>query len=382
MLKPYQFHLWHGLRHRDVFQRPDAIACMVADTLAYATSRNIAFTDALRNVPFYRPADFRSHLFAFLNCWPFSLFAVHPACWAKDYPLSLRVEALIHDLEQGEPLSYVLEEHLREFFPPEFILGLEHAENRNRVEVALPALAEALNYPRMVRDERVTALRLALLRFVVIFPTVFFLGVFILPKFARMMDEYGVREWHLSFSVLHAGLTLTHWVFAMAIILFLLTRASVIREWVGFRIPFLRRDCERMRMADLTRSLLTFLRSGEDVMSAAEWAHRSTRSPWLSKRLKILIGALREGAALPQAWAQMGVNMPLAEWLLHNAALREDPVSALELLLDKLYADISQSTRRWEVLVDPICVLLLGTFVGALSYSLVHSLVALIHVAM
>ncbi len=378
-MKPFQFGLWRGSTGRRGFRRVDSVACILADTLAYAAARNVPFALALRALPFYREDAFVRRWLRFLNRWPFNRLALHPACWARDFPLCLRVRELIEELEKGEPLSFALENTFGMFFPSCFILALEKAENEGSVATALPVLAEMLNYPRLVRRERRIAVQFAAVRLVVAVSIASALNVFILPRYAKMMHEFGaaytgVGAMNLIATVL--GVVL-HWGFCLWVLYYVLTRVEVVREAILLRVPFGRRDVQRQRTAELTRALLAFVNTGSDLHTAAEWAQRATRSPWLSARVRVFTDALSRGVGWAEAWQAMELDLPAADWLVCNAAAREDPGSGLELLLDKLLLDIDSTTRRWQALADPVCVLVLAVFVGGMCYSMFNCLVRL-----
>ena len=378
MARPYLFQLWTETHRHVAFGRMDSIACAVADSLAYAAARDIPLTDALRDLPFCGESRFRSGIPRLLNAWPLNLLPLHPSCWARDYAASLRVKRMIEALEKGEPLSYALEAELAEYFPKYFILGVEKAENGKCLRTALPALAESLSYPQLVKRRRLAAFAPALIRMLVLLPIIAGMLVFIFPKFARIGEEYGLpatglMRWYVpAMSLL---VTVAHWCVVLGILIVLLAQIEVFREMLLLRLPLFRRDCVRIRVAQLVQSLLAFTKSGQDILTAAEWTFTATKSPWMRRKLAVFIAALREGSRWDEAWAQMAIELPLADWLVRNAAVREDPVAGFETLLDKLCFDIDQATQRWEALADPVCVVLLAIVVGATIYCVFELLI-------
>jgi len=368
----------------DAFERSDSIVCIVADTLAYAATRGIPFADALRNLPFYTEPKLTLKSPAALNEWLcVQLPALYPMAWGTDSRFRARARRLIEELDKGEPLSYAVEAALGRWVPAYFVLGLEKAENQGRVAAVLPALAASLSYPRAVTRERASAFVLAIARVLVTMPILFGLSVFILPKLTQMEYELlGAQGnyFHQMGAAASVLLPIMHWAVIGSLLVFLVTRIDVIGERVILWIPFVRRDCLRMRVADMTRGMLAFTRTGEDVLTAAEWTYAATRSPWMARRLKAFIEAVSAGRNWAAAWQEMRLGVPLADWLVHNAAAREDPASAFELLLDKCILDTQRTTCRLHALVDPVCVLLLGVMVGAVAYGAFSFLARLVDV--
>ena len=358
----------------------DSVACIIAETLAHAVSRNIPLADALRHLPFYVNPKLGAPFLETVNRWTMDmLFLLLPRFWSRQYPLSLALEKLIEEIDRGEPLSYALEASLADYFPSYFILGVEKAEREGRLDVVLPVLADSLAYPRFVRNERLASLRLAFLRAAVIVPQLLFLNTFIFPHLMGGFDDAtGGASQSYPVVVFQVLLPLAIWGGLFALLLLLLSKVFLIREYLWLRTPFLRRSYRRMQLVELVRALLAFVRSGEDIVSAAQWAQRGVRSPWLQGRTGVFVAAMESGVNWAEAWERMAFGVETVDWVMRNAMVRECPAEGLEMVLDKLFMDVRAATHRWTVLADPICVVLLAIPVGYVAFRLFGLLVLLI----
>jgi type II secretory pathway component PulF len=371
--------LWHRPGGMRAFGWTDSVACIVAETLAHAVARGIPLAEALRHLPFYVTPKLGPVLSG-VNRWTMDmLFLLLPRFWSRQYPLSLALEKLIEQTDQGESLSYALETSLADYLPAYYILGVEKAEREGRLESVLPVLAESLAYPRFIRDERLAALRVALLRAVVLVPLLLGISTFIMPRFGKMVEEItgGASGGH-SYLLLNALLLMVIWGGLLAALVLLLSKIFLVREYFWLRTPFLRRSYRRVQLVELIRALLAFLRSGEDMVSAARWAQRGVRSPWLQERIGVFVGAMESGVDWAEAWRRMAFGVDDVDWVVHNAMVRESPVEGLEMVLDKLFQDVQSTTRRWAALADPVCVVVLATPVAYFAFRMFSWLILIV----
>lgn len=342
---------------------------LVADTLAWAVSHGMPLQEALRNLPFYR--GLATRLPKWRSCVALLrdvLVPFRPLLWFPNIRWSWAIRLMIEDLERGEPLSSALEKHLGEYFPGFYVMGVAKAERDGLLETALPVLARQVEYPAAMAGRRKLAYFLSFWRFIIIVPIILLLFVFILPVFKDMYGQFGGT---MPYDI-HTGWTLPAIVAQLGcfviLVFLLLSKIQGLGEYVLLRFPLLGPDFRRFVLSDLARSMAAFVRQGEDLVSAAEWSMKSTRSYWLRRRLEEFVTALRRGVYWPEAWDKIGKGTPLEQWLVRNAAAREDPAAGLELLAEWLQQEIELTTRWIERWVDPCATVVIGLIVGLMTY--------------
>ena len=164
-------------------------------TLAWAAKHNLTHQAALRSLVSYRvPLLFRLITYC-LNPYAFSYlerlksrYKRRTISWVRPFFRSA-VESAITDLEEGYSLSYVLKEHLRWWLPKYYLQSVEMAEKNDCIQETLIKLGETSHSTRRRRKEVFS---------VMVYPFIilgfgafilYFLMVFILPKFKRIFDD-------------------------------------------------------------------------------------------------------------------------------------------------------------------------------------------------
>jgi len=355
--------------------RDTSRACMVADTLAWAVSHAIPIPEALKSLPFYKNIPSPSQRWrARLTTLRDLFIPFHPLFWLVNIRWSWNLRLVIQDLEKGEPLSAALERNLRRYFPGFYLMGIAKAESDRHLDTALPVLARQLNFPASVASERKMEFAFAAWKTLIAVQILFFIIVMVVPKFDMIFEDLlGSAPPVMGPTAVVTGSILKISIFVLVTI-FILSRIEGIGEYVLLHIPFVRQERKRFILCDLARSMAVFIRQGEDLLAAAEWSMKSTRSHWLRKRLDVFIASLRNGEDWVEAWANMKLGRALDEWLIRNAAVRQDPASGFELLAQWLHQEIEFTTRRLEKWIDPCYTLAIALIVGNIAYHVVLSL--------
>jgi len=354
-------------------------ACMVADTLAWAVRHGIPLPSALTALPFYRrlpvPVGAVGRLADGLKWVTRPLRPLR--AWTNTR-WSWNLGRFLHDIEAGMPTSKALHRHCRRHFPRFFLLGMAKAEADGRLDTALPVLARQLRYPAAVAAERRMELQLAGWRMLC---TVWVM-LFVLTRALPMIDNVYADLTGAP------GMPLTPLLQALAVPLLLVflvlgsvligAHVPVIGEQMILHLPGLGRERRRFALAELAGGMSAFLQQGEDLPTAADWCMQSTRSIWLRRRLRRFTAALREGVPWIDAWDRMRVGRPLHNWILRNAAAREDPVAGFEMMAHWLQQEIDLMTRRLNRWVEPVCTLFLAAIVGLIAWQMFNMLTQLI----
>lgn len=355
--------------------------CMIADVLSWSVQQNIPLQDTLKSLPFCKRADSRLFgLFVGL-AWllsPFFLFV--PLPWLKDVAWSYRIRRLINGLDKGEKLSHLLRRHFLRCFPDFYILGIQKAETENRLDVALPILADQLNYPCDVARERKAELFFVLSKIFHSALLLLFLTMIIVPRFQVIFHDLCGSSALLPFEQLsHVAGILAEILAFMVFVILILPGLGRAGEFLLTHMPFLGADLKRFALGDVARSMAAFLRQGDDVITAAEWSLKANPSHWVRKRLAVCIAQMKQGIRWEQAWIAMDIGRPLDKWVIANAAYRDDPVSGFEILSEWLQQETELSTRRIERWLDPVCTLMMALVVGAVAYFVFSTLIGIMY---
>jgi len=246
--------------------------------------------------------------------------------------VSLAAEAL----EKGMPVSEALR-HL-EFFLPEYVFhALKEAERRGRVEETLSVLHESVSRSDSVYKRRLNAFCFPLAELFVCSGIMAFTLSLVMPRFFKMLGEF-FQEIPPSpfFTFLPVMADSALYFFYGALLVppslmvfrFFHRREPVARavfEALMLRLPFLGRDAKRMAILEAAVMMSALLAAGCDMREAAEVARSASRSYWFKKRLSVFVERLDGGGNWADAWEAMELGFPFLDWLVRNAALREEP---------------------------------------------------------
>jgi type II secretory pathway component PulF len=351
------------------FNREESRASMVADALAWAVVHRMPLIDALKALPFYRDFSRVAKKWGGLVAGVRDFFLpIRPLFWLPGIRWSWNLGLMIDDLEKGLPLAGALERRLGRHFPAHFLMGLAKAERDNRMELALPALARQLRYPVSITRQYSATVFYVGLKIVMTFWVLSFVAVQVVPKMTEIFrDLLGKQISGEVFDVGFRGFQIVGLLALGIVLYFLLSRNSLIREYVLAWFPLTIWQYRRFAVADLAQSMAVFLRQGEDLVSAAEWSLKSTRSTWMARRIEKFLAALREGRHWVDAWRLAYPGCPMDEWLIRSSATREDPATGFETLAIWTHQELHVGVQRIDRWLDPCCSVLIGAVVAGIG---------------
>jgi type II secretory pathway component PulF len=98
-------------------------------------------------------------------------------------------------------------------------------------------------------------------------------------------------------------------------------------------------------LAGLAAGMYVHLASGKGMAESAELCRDTVARPWLRRRLDRFIAEVRAGEPWADAWARMKLGSPLHEWMVRNAAARENPAEGFFQLTAWLNEEICRKHR-------------------------------------
>jgi type II secretory pathway component PulF len=98
-------------------------------------------------------------------------------------------------------------------------------------------------------------------------------------------------------------------------------------------------------VSDLSSGMYVHLASGKGIAESAELCRDTVARPWLRRRLDRFIVEVRAGEPWADAWARMKLGSPLHEWMIRNAAARENPAEGFSQLTAWLNEEIRRKHR-------------------------------------
>ena len=304
-----------------------------------------------------------------------------------------RLALLAGDLEEGRSLSEACERHLKAFLPSHFVPALRQAEQADRVREVLPLLARNLAASTRAIHSLSEALAYPLIQMVAMGSIVAGLCVFIVPKLAHLFDEMvqgqeAPRPRPL-WALVRVASEFGPWLLfgALALVALGLARSCLARTARGRRllesvcqpIPLAGRLLRRLGLVESASAMAAFLAVGVDVGTAARAAAESVETHWARRRLGRLAEAVGNGTPWAEAWAGLAVDAPLSEWMIRNAAAREQPRAGFQAVAEWATDDLNRLSRRLVRWLEPALILLNALVIGLVVYAMADALFGILY---
>jgi type II secretory pathway component PulF len=284
-------------------------------------------------------------------------------------------------VQRGESLVAAMR-RVENVFSPVVVALVGAGEEAGAQDAAFARVAAHLEEQNALRERLRTALSYPALLAVIASLAVLVLMLFVVPRFAAMLDELG-GSLPLSTRALLgvSGLAQRWWWLGG---LTLLAALAGGRAWladpqrrehwhaVRLRLPVAGHIEESLEVARFLRTCATLLESGASVLAALVGARAAVLNAALGRRLDHAIEDVRRGRTI--AAAMGGLLPPLA---LELVAAGEESGSLPELAMQagvRADDDAQRSLRRMVSLVEPALILLFGLLVGFVALAMLQAI--------
>lgn len=297
----------------------------------------------------------------------------------KQAPFRRRLEAVASSLAQGNSLAESFNRQT-DFFPGILVHMLEAGEAAGALESTLERLAEHFEHRHDLEEKIRSATLYPLFISGVAVVVMAVMVLFVLPQFAQVFSAMGL-EMPLFASLLLQGGTLVRRQWLPVLVLLLLASGSL-RWYLATDEGRLRLDRTRLRLplfgalyrntlsARFARIMGLLLGSGLNLIAALELVDKVLGNRALSLALRRTREAVSEGQPL----AEPLKNANLFPSLLVEMVRIGEAGGALEEIFsrtaDFYEREVSFIVTRLGSMLEPILLLLVGLFVGALVFSI------------
>lgn len=282
------------------------------------------------------------------------------------------VAALGEGLREGRSLSTALEAQ-PQVFPPLYVASVRAAERTSDLEQALSRYIDYQRQLESIRGKLVAAAIYPALLLLVGGAVMFFLLIFVVPRFAQVFESVGgelpwmsrlLLDWGQLMQA-HGGPIGLGLLAALAGLVLVLrrpqTRAAAVR--LAWRLPRIGERLRLFELARLYRTLGMLLRGGIPAVAAMGMVD-GLLSPALRPGLARTIAAVREGQGFAASLQAHGIATPIA---LRMLAVGERAGNLGEMLERAAEFHEDESARWLDVLTrlaGPLLMLVIAVAVG------------------
>lgn len=350
----------------------------IMSTLAWSVRCNIPMGQALLTL---------AELPCKKNCW-WNIFHL----WRKNSQWRRNIRRAANELENGMPLSAAIA-HLQKYLPPYIPSAIGEAERKNRLPELLPILAEQMNYVADIHRHRISAFSYPVLQFLYCFSIASFIALLMVPKYQRFYTElYDNHPLpYLTYLLCNYGEVIPFMLIIPGTLFFyhLIFRffykneptARLFADFLLLPLPLIGKDMKRIALIELAGSMASFIKSGLDIITAAELSKETISSYWLRKKLGRFIQDTKNGKKWIDAWEEMNVGSHFYNWIARNAASQENVSEGFMQIMKWLKTETSQFSHIFIKTIEVLGVLFNAIFVGFIALALCGGIFEIIYIA-
>ncbi|MCC6728876.1 MAG: type II secretion system F family protein [Chthonomonadales bacterium] len=293
--------------------------------------------------------------------------------------LQAMVRHLQEDIRAGKPLSEALRAYPREF--PDLYANMIHAgEVSGQLPGVMARLADFLEREQVRRSQVMAALTYPMVLITVALVAVTFLLTFVIPRLQDVFKDLGAALPMPTQILLATSGFVVHrwyWIVAAGFLAWLAARSWVRtgsgrRSFDGMRLslPLVGVLTRKMVMARFTRTLGTLLGGGVPVLESLAISGTAVGNTVTADAVLGVRDQVRQGETLATSMEVSGAFLPL---VVHMSAVGEETGQLARMLVrtaDTLDFEVDNAMRRLTSLVEPVIVLLMGSFVGFVVLSI------------
>ena len=284
------------------------------------------------------------------------------------------LDAVIEQVQSGQPLSTALRSQPAAF-DSLFIAVVQASERTGQTEQALREHAAYLAWVDALRSKLVSASIYPLTLVVAGFAVIVFLLLFVVPRFAGILEGVGGDMPAASRAVIAVGrISGEHPWTTAAVALGLLTlpvlawRHGALRRWVAARLwqlPLLGPKLHLLALAQFYRTASMLLGAGVPVVSALRSA-RAVIALRLRGPLDAAIERVDQGERLSVALQQAGLTTPVSLRMIRVGERSGGLAPMLRNAAEFYDEELSRLTELITRLVNPVLMLVMGVVIGSI----------------
>ena len=283
------------------------------------------------------------------------------------------LENIAAEITAGNSLADSLDKY-RKFFSSSFIALLRAGETSGNLEIILLRLAEQYEEAYRLQQKLKTIMIYPVLVLCTTLVMAYFLLTFVLPVFAELFQSLDLAVPPLTSFLLSVGqylllyqVHIMAFVLAGVAVLFYLFSLPAVRyeaDRVSLKLPVLGSLRQQYLGINFMRTTALLLGSGITAVDALQLVKDTLGNFFLAEKMAAACTAVEAGENMSLAMKKAG-GMP--DYIIHSLSLGEETgemENVLQKQADFYEHELKAAIEKWEALIEPCLLLLVGAIVG------------------
>jgi general secretion pathway protein F len=300
-----------------------------------------------------------------------------------DHPDLHRIlDEVLTAVRGGKSLGDAMAEH--KFFPSLYVNMVRAGEVGGFLDAALERLADYLERSQDLRREVMTALTYPFILTLVLFASLLFMLIYVLPKFSALFEGMG-RALPLPAQIVMgtSNFLRAYWWIGLIIAV---VGTYGFRRWTATTAGRLRWDQTKLKIAGLgmiirkmevsgvTRTLGTLIKSGVPMIQALATARAVVGNVVISNALGDVEVGVREGAGVSAPLARSGSFPALAVQMINVGEETGKLDDMLLRVADHYDKEVRAQVMQFTRLLEPMMIVVMGLLVGGVVVSMLTAI--------
>jgi type IV pilus assembly protein PilC len=298
------------------------------------------------------------------------------------------IQDITTEIEGGATLSRAMSKYPRVF--SNLAIGLVRAgEVGGVLDESLDRLASFLESDMNLRRKVKSAMTYPIIVVFVALGIVTFLVTFILPKFMKLFEDLGVKEFPVMTTMLMNAshfITQKWWLCIIIAVAFTAVFRRLIRTRLGKRywdivklkVPVFGGLNRRIALARFSRTLSTLLSSGVPILQAMETVAGAVDNEIISDAILASRASIREGDTIAAPLAESHQFPPMVVQMIAIGEETGSLDSMLAKVADFYEAEVEAQLESLTAALEPVMIVMLGFMVGFIVISMFMPLLSVI----
>ena len=299
--------------------------------------------------------------------------------------LALLLTEISADLKKGESLSASVRKHDK-VFDPLYCNLIELGEASGNLAEIFDGLSKDLMFKRDLQRKIISSMAYPLVIFFVCLLSVFFVFNFIIPKMSSMFDGMDNLPWYtemmLSTSawvVEYQSLLLLGVVALISLVVVGSKKQSVKRWWqnVSLKLPIIRHAVITIERIRFNTGLAMMVKAGVQIDRGIHLSAGNIKNFQLKREMDIVKQKVKGGSQLTPALKQTSLYPDFYVSLLEVGEESGNLERVFNEIANRSRQEFESWTERMTTLLEPLMIVFMGGFVGAVVVVMLMSMVSL-----